>query len=557
MYFENPKTEDFPERIDHPPLRMIMSKEYYKKYREVETKKSSLWKDSNPWIFLTGVRVATNALEPCQKCEWTINKIKEGEKTLVYSAFLTYGVKKLQEMLKNTGIKFEEVIGSMSPKERAKAVRKYNKGAKNGGVNVLFITKAGGEGLDLKGTRNVILLEKSWNKPQEEQIIGRAVRYKSHSDLPKDQQKVDVYHLLISKPANGRDVDDDKRESADDILNELTEDKEAANKMFQKLLRSVSIDAPKGSVCPPVDYIKINSPKTKKKQGNKIKMTVTIFDKRKFFGRKKLHENEKIKEKLKNIILKSDKNVNPDEDIIYKTELLPGFTEEDRIKMGTGAITQNIIKFTMYGTKKSISAITKRIVKLIAGSSTLKNYFNEDWKNDNTLEYTIEFAHHHGISPKKIILSKSPIKIISPKKAPKSFTKTYSKSSEKSPIEMELEYPKKGNKTKMFVTIYDERPYLMNIPPSARGEHAARKFLDKKMIEQIKDIILKSDKKVNVDEDIDYEEELSQNVIGFTMYGTKNTTQDVTMKIGKLIAGFRGISNFDWENKNTLVYTIK
>ena len=72
-----------------------------------------------------------------------------------------------------------------------------------------LLHKAGGEGLDLKGTRYVILLEKSWNRPNEEQIIGRAVRYKSHTHLPKEEQKVDVYHLIITKPpASARDKTD-------------------------------------------------------------------------------------------------------------------------------------------------------------------------------------------------------------------------------------------------------------------------------------------------------------------------------------------------------------
>src|SRR5207253_8383698 len=125
----------------------------------------------------------------------------KGEKTVVYSAFKTYGVRKLQEMLKNDPdgpIPYVEVTGDMSIKARDEAVKKYNrdyenyerikkgkKPLKDQGVKVIFITKAGGEGLDLKGTRKVILLEKSWNRPNELQIIGRADRYLSHSYLPE------------------------------------------------------------------------------------------------------------------------------------------------------------------------------------------------------------------------------------------------------------------------------------------------------------------------------------------------------------------------------------
>jgi superfamily II DNA/RNA helicase len=248
-----------------------MTKDYYNKYREIERNKSDMFQD--PFIFLTGVRQATNALNPCLKCEKAIDIIKEGKRTLVYSAFLTYGVKKLQEMLKDSRIKFVEITGSMSQKERLKAVEQYNSGK----VDVFFITKAGGEGLDLKGTRYVILLEKSWNRPTEEQIIGRAARYKSHTHLPKSEQRVDVYHLLIAKPENGRDADDKKKESADELLARYTEEKETKNRNFLSLLHAAAINARKGSKCPPGNFKPMTPKKEKGASKTKLyKILITV-----------------------------------------------------------------------------------------------------------------------------------------------------------------------------------------------------------------------------------------------------------------------------------------
>ena len=270
MFFENPKTEDYPLKEEHT-IRVIMTPDFYKKYRDVEERKSNLWSEKNPWAFLTVVRQATNAVDPCLKCDWTLDKILERKKTLIYSAFVTHGINKIQLMLDELNIKYVEVTGSMSIEERKKAVSRYNSDK----VKVMFITKAGGEGLDLKGTRYVIMLEKSWNRPNEEQVIGRAVRFRSHSHLPKDEQKVDVYHLIITKPAESMRDDDDNKESADDILENITIEKEAKNSMFLKLLKSVSIDAPKGAICPPDDFIEIEySPKSMKKSKNYI-VTVT------------------------------------------------------------------------------------------------------------------------------------------------------------------------------------------------------------------------------------------------------------------------------------------
>lgn len=245
IYYENPESEDYPTLKEHT-IRIVMDQEYYTKYREVELRKSHLWSSSNPFRFLTGVRQATNAFDPNPKVDWTMEKLKEGKKTVVYSAFKTFGVKKVQSEAKKLGIKYVEVTGDMSMEDRNIAVKKYNSGK----ANVLFITKAGGEGLDLKGTQYVILLEKSWNRPNEEQIIGRARRYKSHTHLPKSQQKVDVYHLLLVKPVN-RDKNDG-RESADIMLENITQFKTEESVQFQILLRSVSLGY-KGK-CPPSHF---------------------------------------------------------------------------------------------------------------------------------------------------------------------------------------------------------------------------------------------------------------------------------------------------------------
>jgi hypothetical protein len=104
-------------------------------------------------------------------------------------------------------------------------------------VKVLLLTRAGGEGLNLKGTRYEVIFEKNWNRASEEQVIARGARYKSHSHLPEDKRKVDVYHLLIKKPDNSKGGP-----SADIRLKNLIEKKEKRSNEFMKKIRPLSIE---------------------------------------------------------------------------------------------------------------------------------------------------------------------------------------------------------------------------------------------------------------------------------------------------------------------------
>ena len=76
-------------------------------------------------------------------------------------------------------------------KERAHLVQQYNEGK----ITVLFLTKAGGEGLDLKGTDAIVVMEPTWNDNSTEQVVARAIRYRSHEHRDGGRRKVKVYRL--------------------------------------------------------------------------------------------------------------------------------------------------------------------------------------------------------------------------------------------------------------------------------------------------------------------------------------------------------------------------
>lgn len=192
-----PDDPDFP-RLTEEVVKIEMTPDYYRQYMAVEI--GELMKFGAPYAFYCGLRQGTLGIAPNPKCEWVLNKIKQfnGNKmpTLIYSAFITYGLRVIQRKLKEAKIEFAEITGSVPKKERQRAVGRYNSGK----IQFLFISNAGGEGLDLKGTRYIFMLESEWNLAQELQVIGRGPRRKSHEHLEEKDRHVHVYRLKMIKP---------------------------------------------------------------------------------------------------------------------------------------------------------------------------------------------------------------------------------------------------------------------------------------------------------------------------------------------------------------------
>ncbi len=199
----NPKHPDpnFPKKIIDE-IFLPMDNDYLTAYEKVE--RGSVghipdFKNKNIKVFYNGLRRASNKLEgKSPKVDWIIKLINKhkNSKMVIFSHFINMGMRPIQHYLKSKNINFNEVTGDLSIIQRKKAVDDYNSG-KN---NILFISKAGSEGLDLKKTNFVIIMESAWNENSIEQIIGRGVRYKSHEGLPQKDKKVIIYRLYCIKP---------------------------------------------------------------------------------------------------------------------------------------------------------------------------------------------------------------------------------------------------------------------------------------------------------------------------------------------------------------------
>jgi len=65
-------------------------------------------------------------------------------------------------------------------------------------IKVLMITASGSEGINLRSTRYVHIMEPYWHPARIEQVIGRARRICSHKSLPEALQTVEVFLYLMS-----------------------------------------------------------------------------------------------------------------------------------------------------------------------------------------------------------------------------------------------------------------------------------------------------------------------------------------------------------------------
>jgi len=115
-------------------------------------------------------------------------KTDKNFKAFVYSNYLESGLRPMSALLASKGVPNEIFHGGLTPKEKGLLVSRYNSGS----LPVLLGSSSASEGLDLKGTKLMQVLEPHFNRSKLEQVIARAIRYKSHEGLPKNERKVRV-----------------------------------------------------------------------------------------------------------------------------------------------------------------------------------------------------------------------------------------------------------------------------------------------------------------------------------------------------------------------------
>jgi superfamily II DNA or RNA helicase len=163
-----------------------------------------------------------------------------GFKGVVYSNYLKSGLAPARDALVNKGYRAEVFSGELSAKEKKKIIDAYNAGD----LDAMLVSSAGSEGLDLKGTRMVQVMEPHFNAAKIDQVIGRAIRYGSHTHLPEDQRKVEVLRYYSAKnPTFFQEVFGlPPDQSVDRFLKNLSDEKTMVDRELRKVMQRATME---------------------------------------------------------------------------------------------------------------------------------------------------------------------------------------------------------------------------------------------------------------------------------------------------------------------------
>ena len=168
----------------------------------------------------------------------TLNSNKNA-KTVTYSNYLDSGVNEIANELEKNKIPYGVFSGSLTDKKRKALVDDYNSGK----IKSLLVSGAGSEGLDLKGTRLMQIMEPHWNEARTDQMKGRAIRYKSHSHLPKKDQHVEVRNYMSVLPKEtgffSSILGSEPDKSTDEYMRDLGKKKTELNSQFLNILKEL------------------------------------------------------------------------------------------------------------------------------------------------------------------------------------------------------------------------------------------------------------------------------------------------------------------------------
>jgi superfamily II DNA or RNA helicase len=188
-----------------------------------------------------------------------INKNKKGL-ILVYSAFRKVeGLEIFARVLEANGFKrylsgdkisnnddymrftFYSGQEKMDNREKIKKIFTSSDNKEGKDIRILLTSSAGTEGLDLKNIRKVMIMEPYWHEVRIKQIIGRAVRQKSHFDLPEEDRNVKVYRYISVLTDKQKTLTTEKQ-TTDEYVMDQAKKKEELNRDVLTAVQEASAD---------------------------------------------------------------------------------------------------------------------------------------------------------------------------------------------------------------------------------------------------------------------------------------------------------------------------
>jgi superfamily II DNA or RNA helicase len=178
-----------------------------------------------------------------------IKKIKYSTGTIfIYSNFREYGgIKTFVRVLEHYGYKnyLEHKEGSkrfaiwagdvrIEIKDEILNVFNQKKNYNGSRIKIMLGSPSIKEGVSLLRVQSVHILEPYWNQSRLDQVIGRAIRFCSHSDMEEHKRKVIIYIYIAIHPK--------EKESIDEYIQKLAFKKNKLIKEFELALKESSFD---------------------------------------------------------------------------------------------------------------------------------------------------------------------------------------------------------------------------------------------------------------------------------------------------------------------------
>lgn len=140
--------------------------------------------------------------------------------------------------LKPNKVGYVEFHGGIKNRDdRSLGMKEINKSENKHGdyIKIILISPAGSEGLNLRNIRQVHIMEPYWNEVRVNQMIGRAIRQCSHSDLPIDDRKVNIYRYKSTR-AKGDKL------TTDEYIENLARGKDGLLQSFLDAVKESAVD---------------------------------------------------------------------------------------------------------------------------------------------------------------------------------------------------------------------------------------------------------------------------------------------------------------------------
>jgi len=178
-----------------------------------------------------------------------LRKIRRSDgPVFVYSNFKEYGgLKTFIKVLEYNGYKnykthgqgrkrYAEFSGEQTAEYKEEIRNIFNQKANTDGTKLKIIlgSPAVKEGVSFMRVRQVHIIDPYWNLNRIIQIIGRAVRFCSHKDLPKDDRFVDIYVYIATHP--------DDTYTVDRHILEIAKRKDKIISQFERAIKESSVD---------------------------------------------------------------------------------------------------------------------------------------------------------------------------------------------------------------------------------------------------------------------------------------------------------------------------